>query len=100
VLLCARTTASGLQAASTALTQWAARQVAVELLGLVLIADAPGKLPQTLRDRARVIEGGAPAAWRIPWIPAWREGRTDANTPPRAIRQLLEDLTTQTQGST
>ena len=94
VLLCARTTASGLEAAATALTQWAAGAVTVELIGLVLIADAPGKLPRTLRERARIIEGGAPTGWRIPWIPAWREGPPDAERHPRAVRKLLEDLET------
>ena len=92
VLLCARTSARGLQAASTALAQWMAGAVKTELIGLVLIADAPRKLPRTLRERARIIEGGAPAAWRIPWIPAWREGRLDASDHPRAVRKLLEDL--------
>lgn len=94
VLLCARTTASGLESAATALTQWAAGAVSAELIGLVLIADAPGKLPRTLRERARIIEGGAPTAWRIPWIPAWREGLPDAERHPRAVRKLLEDLET------
>ena len=93
VLLCARTNASGLEAAATALTQWAAGAVTVELVGLVLIADAARKLPRTLRERAQIIEGGAPTASRPPWItPARRHARR--GEPSRAVRKLLEALET------
>jgi len=32
----------------------------VRLLGLVLVADTPGKVPAPIRDLAKVVGGGAP----------------------------------------
>lgn len=93
VVLVARTSAHGLQAAKLAATEWAAGAVLVELLGLVLIADAPGRLPRPLKDLAQVVAGGVPRVWRIPWVEAWRLGEpVDLETAPKAIKQLLDEL--------
>ena len=46
VVLVARTHARGLRAAQSAIREWAAGDAQVLLLGLVLIADAPGRLPR------------------------------------------------------
>ena len=101
VLLVARTHASGLLAAQRALTEWAAGGAgAVELLGLVLLADAPGRAPAPLRDLARLVAGGAPRTWSLPWVEAWRLGgaqtdlRASASTPtPAALRRLQSQVT-------
>ena len=93
VLLVARTHASGLQAAQAAATEWAAGEVPVRLLGLVLIADAPGRAPRPLRDLARLIAGGVPAVWRLPWHEPWRLGDPiDASSAPLAARSLLSAI--------
>lgn len=95
VVLVARTHVAGLKAAQTAATQWAAGLVPeVELLGLVLVADAPGRLPRPLRDLAQLVSGGVPRTWTVPWVEQWRLGHevllADA---PRQVRHLVTELT-------
>lgn len=95
VIVACRTHASGLNAARLAAQQWASGAVpSVQLLGLVAIDDAPGKLPKALRDLLKVTAGGYPRLWRIPWSEAWRTGSDDPLTHgPREARQLLNALT-------
>ncbi|MEU6608685.1 hypothetical protein ABZ922_27150 [Streptomyces shenzhenensis] len=45
----------------------------LDLLAVVLVADAPGRLPLSLLRRIRVIRSAA-HVHRVPWIPAWRTG--------------------------
>lgn len=93
VILVARTSARGLRAAQLAATEWAAGNVPVQLYGLVLIADAPGRLPKPLRDFAQVVSGGLPRVWRLPWVEAWRLGEpVSPETTPNAITDFLEDV--------
>lgn len=94
VVLVARSNAGGLRAAQTAATQWAADLVPhVELLGLVVVADAPGRLPRPLRDLIRLVGGGVPRTWTVPWAEQWRLGH-EVSLPnaPRQVRQLVEEL--------
>lgn len=92
VVLLARTSSAGLAAAQTALTQWASGNTPpVELLGLALSADAPGRLPRPLRDLAQLVGGGAPRVWRLPWIQPWRAGEP---VSPRPVARLLQAVTT------
>jgi len=98
VVLAARTHAHGLTAAQTAIREWAAGDAQVLLLGLVLIADAPGRLPHGLRQLADLIAGGVPAVWSLPWIEAWRVGEPPApHNAPKVVRRLLEDLRAMTE---
>jgi uncharacterized protein DUF6668 len=93
VILVARTNARGLRAAQLAAIEWASGSVAVRLRGLVLIADAPGRLPPPLKDFARVVAGGVPRVWRLPWVESWRLGHSVcAETAPRAIATFLDEL--------
>jgi hypothetical protein len=94
VLLCARTSYVALQAARFALRDVAAGGVPhVQLLGLVLIADAPGRLPRELRGAVKKLQGATPHLWAVPWHPPWRLGATpDADNAPRAVRRLMRDL--------
>ena len=95
VILVARTSARGLRAAQLAATDWAAGNVPVQLHGLVLIADAPGRLPKPLRDFAQVVGGGLPRVWRLPWVESWRRGEpVSPETTPKAIADFLEDVRT------
>lgn len=93
----ARTSAHGLLAARSVLSQWAAGGAgSARLIGLILIDDAPGRLPRPLRDLARVVAGGAPQTWRIAWNQAWRCGEPVSNdgpsTPPATQRIIAELL--------
>lgn len=89
----ARTSAGGLLAAQGVLTDWAAGHAGTaRLLGLILIDDAPGRLPKPLADLAHLVSGGAPAAWRIGWNHAWRCGEPAASTASPAVRRLIAEL--------
>jgi uncharacterized protein DUF6668 len=93
VVLVARTHAHGLRAAQLAATEWASGSVAVHVAGLVLIADAPGRLPRVLKDFSDLVAGGVPRVWRLPWVEAWRQGEpVSANTAPKAIHHFLDDV--------
>lgn len=94
VLLVTRTHMRGLLAARAAATQWAAGIVPqAHVLGLVLIADAPGRLPRALRDLAQVVSGGVPRAWTVPWIESWRLGESPAlSAAPRAARRMVDEV--------
>jgi hypothetical protein len=75
VVLVARTHASGLRAAQAAARQWASGALpTVRLLGLIAVADAPGKRPRALRELLELISGGVPQTWELPWVEALRLG--------------------------
>lgn len=94
VILAARTHMPGLLAAQRAVMEWASGSAPVALAGIVLVADAPGKLPRPLRDFAQVVTGGAPNTWSLPWVEDWRLGiPPDRATAPGPIRTVLEDIT-------
>jgi hypothetical protein len=77
-IVVARTNVRGLLAARSALTQWAASGAgaSVQLLGLVLVADAPGKLPRRSATWPRssavalrasgTCRGSRPGGWATP----------------------------------
>jgi len=93
-LLVARTHMAGLTAAQAAARQWAGRgvpSVQTNLLGLVLVADAPGRLPRPLQELSRVVAGGVPRVWHLPWVEEWRVGQ-QPRTLPRPIHRLLQDV--------
>ena len=92
VLLVCRADMRGLTAAQSALTQWASGAAPeLDLLGLAVLADAPGKTPKALRDFAAIVGGGAPRLWILPWVEAWRHG--DSTTPPgREYQRFITDV--------
>jgi hypothetical protein len=94
VVLVARSNARGLKAAQAAIMQWASGQVpSIEVLGLVVIADAPGRLPRPIRDLAQVVSGGVPRTWNVPWVETWRLGEPLALADaPREVRRLFDEL--------
>lgn len=92
VLLVCRADMRGLTAARSALTEWASGAAPeVGLLGLVVLADAPGKTPKALRDFASIIGGGAPRLWTLPWVEAWRHGDTTAPMS-REYQRFITDM--------
>lgn len=96
VVLVARTHAAGLTAAQHALAQWASGGAGSEiaLLGLILVNDAPGRLPKPLRHLADHVAGGAPRVWHLGWIEEWRLGLPPTETRrSRQLTRLLGDLT-------
>lgn len=101
VLLVARTSVYGLERARIAATQWAASATpTVRLLGLVTIADAPGRLPPPLHDLVKLTRGAVPRTWHVPWIEALRLGvEAAAISQPRSLRRVLSDVSYLTSSS-
>ena len=95
VVLVARTNYAGLIAAQRAATEWASNTLddGVQLVGLVLMPDAPGLLPKPLRELEQIIAGGVPRVWTMPWVDAWRLGAPVAgNQLPKEFRELFAEL--------
>lgn len=94
VVLVARTHATGLRAAQLAMRAWAAGETPhIRLIGLVLVADAPGKLPKPLAEVAGILRGGVPHMWQIPWVDAYRL-EIDPADPPRQVLKVLTEIHT------
>lgn len=93
VLLVCRSNMNGLEAARRALIEWTSPQPPeVELLGLAVSADAPGKLPKVLRDLETIVGGGAPRLWHLPWVEAWRTGDVAPEQLPRDTRKFITEI--------
>jgi hypothetical protein len=88
VLLVGRTHAAGLDAVSHTLDIFRRGDAppGLDLDAIVLVADAPGRLPRQLAQRIKVI-GSVIDVYRVPWMPAWRTG--DIGGPlPREMAAL------------
>ncbi|MFF1453817.1 DUF6668 family protein [Streptomyces sp. NPDC058274] len=88
VLLVGRTHAAGLEAVSHTLDIFRRGDAppGLDLDAIVLVADAPGRLPRQLAQRIKVI-GSVIDVYLVPWVPAWRVGELDG-PPPRECDQL------------
>jgi hypothetical protein len=73
VVLTARTSAAGLMAASRTLAGYCAHGYpeSAHLVGFVLVADAPGRLPKKLNRRITILSS-ATMVYRLPWVCEWR----------------------------
>ena len=93
VVLCARTTMDSLEAAQRAAAQWARGDAPPgTVVGIVLMAAAAGREPRPISDFARILAGGVPQLWRIPWVPAWRLGPPDPHFLPRQVEAVLSSI--------
>jgi hypothetical protein len=94
VVLVARSNIPGLRAARLAATEWASRTLpGIQVAGLVVMADAPGRLPKEIRDFSRVVGGGVPHVWHFPWVDAWRYGHdVTAEELPKEARTVIEQV--------
>lgn len=89
----ARTTLASLQAAQHLAGQWASGAApGVRVLGLAVLADAPGRTPRALAEFVTVLGGGLPAVWRIGWQPDWRLTAPDGIEPARPLRAQLHPI--------
>lgn len=90
-----RSNAHGLRRAQQEAAVWAAHRHAEpwQQLGLVVVADAPGRLPPSLHELLDLASGGWPRLWRIGWIEDLRLGQPPtAVSAESAIAELRNDL--------
>ena len=94
IVLVARSNIPGLRAARLAATEWASGSLpGIHVAGLMVMADAPGRLPKEIRDFARVVGGGVPHMWHFPWVDGWRYGHEIAiEELPKEARTTLEQV--------
>ncbi|MEU4165924.1 DUF6668 family protein [Streptomyces sp. NPDC026665] len=85
VLLVGRTHAAGLDAVSHTLDIFRRGDAppGLDLDAIVLVADAPGRLPRPLTQRIKVINSVIDV-YRVPWMPAWRTGDLTGPLPREA----------------
>ncbi len=74
VVVVCRSSVAGLHAARDAAIQHASglAPAGVVLAGLVVVADAPGRLPAALRGLRATVGGAFPCRWDVPWLAEWR----------------------------
>jgi hypothetical protein len=95
VVLVARADFAGIAAARKASIDWASNSLGggVRLHGVALMADAPGRRPKPLRDFQRLLAGGVPHLWSLPWLEALRFGPlTPEQRLPTEFRNLFTHL--------
>ena len=65
----------------------------VALLGVVVVADSPGRVPSPLQRLERLLAGALPVLGQVPWIPAWRVGPpADLPDQPSWWRDLTDQI--------
>jgi len=64
----------------------------LQLLGVIISADAPGRVPLPLRRLERLLSGAVPLLGHVPWVPQWRLGPPPAIAPEWADK-LTEAIT-------
>ena len=80
IVVCCRSTAAGLRAAQDVAIEWATGALPGQLVGLVVGADAPGRLPRELREQLQITSGAFPRYTFVPWQAQWRFAReSDVN---------------------
>ncbi|MDQ0788538.1 DUF6668 family protein [Streptomyces sp. B3I8] len=88
VLLVGRTHATGLEAVANTLDIFRRGDAppGLDLDAVVLVADAPGRLPRPLAQRVKAVEA-AIDVYRVPWVTAWRTNDLSGR-PPRECDHL------------
>ncbi|GAB2919965.1 hypothetical protein GCM10027047_16710 [Rhodococcus aerolatus] len=91
VLLVARTHVTGLHWAAHVARHWASGRTGIDLVGLVVLDDAP-TLPPVLAAEVRRVAGMVPALWHLPWVEAWR---TELDLHPAGLPRRVRRSITQ-----
>jgi hypothetical protein len=61
----------------------------LDLLGVIVSADAPGRIPPALRRFERLISGAVPILGEVPWQPGWRLAPAQSlEQPPTWLTKL------------
>ena len=72
ILVVCRCSISGLIAAQHLAASELSESPTWKCLGLVIVADGPGRLHKPVSELAALVAGGYPAQWSIPWVESWR----------------------------
>ncbi|KRE61774.1 hypothetical protein ASG92_20520 [Arthrobacter sp. Soil736] len=101
-LLVCRSNAKGLRSAQSAAIEWASGALdPLALAGLVIVSDAPSKLPKDLQDLIITVSGAVPHMWRMPWVEDWRRGLSPVLPDlPRQVRNVVADIQLHTAAHT
>jgi hypothetical protein len=96
VVLVARTNYLGMRAVQATMRDWNAnRRSRIDVLGTVLIAARPGRLPKELAELRRDLVGATPHLWDVPWVEAWELGRQpEPSNSPKVIEEIRVDIAT------
>lgn len=94
VLLVARTSVSALELVQDTVRQHTAGAwPEVQLVGLALLADAPGRLPCRVGALADLVCGAFPRIWLVPWLEEWRVAARDEPLPVHPeVARLCTDV--------
>lgn len=95
VLLVARTSTVGVQRVRDLAREHAGDPASpgARVCGLVLVADAPGRLPPRVRELADLVSGAVPRLWQVPWLEEWRLAALDQPLPAHPeVSRLLADV--------
>ncbi len=83
---------------------WSAQQIAAthdlapRLIGLVVVAESPGKAPRPVTGTVQLLRGAVPQLWQVPYIAPLRlvhpAARTDCTWPPLHpdLAQVFDDI--------
>lgn len=86
VAIVCRSHIAGLDAADRLLAETFSGAVSdVDVLALVVVADAPVRPTRLMRDRLHELDVVVPKILHLPWIPAWRE---TPGSPDRTARSV------------
>jgi len=102
VVVVCRTTMRGLAWARDLAAQYLSGQAPerLQLLGLVTIADVPGRLPPTITASRGLVAGAYTQHWAVPYVPEYRllTGLPDEPRPPLhpAVADVLAEIRTLT----
>jgi hypothetical protein len=66
----------------------------INVLGLVLVANRPGRAAKQLKELVFDVEHATRASWSMPWVEAWELGEipSEINAPRQQVQQLTDGL--------
>jgi len=95
VVVVCRSNAAGYTAAARMIQEWASASVpGIELLALVVVADAPTKPTRALKARLHELSGTVPVVLTVPWIAAWRDAPFSADSAATRVAAAVASLIT------
>ncbi|SPT53465.1 Uncharacterised protein [Actinomyces bovis] len=93
VVVVARTSAYGAWRAQLAALQWASGALpGIDLVGVVWVSAAPGRIPKDLRQQISLVCGAFPRSAALPWVRPWRVEHPISTLPPKRVQADLKQF--------